>query len=86
MAIYLDTTGNPTLGVALCARCSVKMPIGELQPDPNYPALMVCKRDLDKYDPYRIAPRPPDQILLPFNRPDLPLIVPPTDSDNPFLP
>jgi hypothetical protein len=73
MAKFLDTTGNSTLGVAICARCSRKMPLEELYSDPNSPNLMVCKDDLDQYDPYRLAPRPADQITLPFVRPDLPL-------------
>jgi hypothetical protein len=34
---------------------------------------MVCKEDLDDYDPYRLAPRAPDQIVLPFTRPDTPI-------------
>ncbi len=73
MPLYLDTSGNSTLGIALCARCSRKFPLGELAPDPNYPNLMVCHEDSDQYDPYRLAPRPTDQIVLPFVRPDLPL-------------
>jgi hypothetical protein len=44
--------------------------LADLSPDPNYPGLMVCDEDKDDYDPYRLAPRPPDQIILPFNRPD----------------
>lgn len=75
MAKFLDTTGNSTLGIGLCARCSRKFPLGELSEDPNYPGLMVCKEDKDQYDPYRLAPRSPDQITLPFYRPDLPLDV-----------
>lgn len=71
MSVFLDTTGNPTLGIGLCARCSRKMPLHELSPDPNYPALMVCQEDIDQYDPYRLAPRAPDQIVLPFVRPDV---------------
>ena len=73
MPVYLDTRGQSTLGIAICARCSRKFPLAELQSDPNYPNLMVCKEDTDQYDPYRLAPRPPDQIVLPFVRPDLPL-------------
>ena len=73
MSRFLDTTGQPTYGVAICARCSRKMFLSELQSDPNYPGLMVCREDLDDYDPYRLAPRPPDQIVLPFNRPDVSL-------------
>jgi len=70
MSYFLDTTGNSTLGIALCARCSRKFPLGELRPDPNYPSLMVCVDDRDQFDPYRLAPRAEDRINLPFVRPD----------------
>lgn len=73
MPLYLDTSGNATLGIGLCARCSRKFPLGELQADPNFPNLMVCREDIDQYDPYRLAPRAPDQIVLPFTRPDVSL-------------
>ena len=46
------------------------MLLSELSPDPNSPGLMVCRDDLDQYDPYRLAPRAPDQLVLPFVRPD----------------
>jgi len=87
MPVFLDTRGRSTLGIALCARCSRKFPLGELQHDPNYPNLMVCREDVDDYDPYRLAPRPPDQIVLPFVRPDLPVNTDPAgfitqDGDN----
>lgn len=89
MAKFLDTTGNSTLGIAICARCSRKFPLGELMSDPNYPNLMVCKDDIDQYDPYRLAPRPADQIVLPFVRPDLPLNTDPSglvnEEDNMFI-
>jgi hypothetical protein len=73
MSNFLDTRGNSTLGVGLCARCSKKLPLGELSPDPNYPALMICADDRDDYDPYRLAPRATDNTALPFYRPDDPL-------------
>ncbi len=89
MAKFLDTRGNSTLGIGICARCSRKFPIGELRPDPNFPNLMVCKVDSDQYDPYRLAPRAPDQIVLPFVRPDLPLNTNPAgvvnELDNIFI-
>jgi len=89
MAKFLDTRGNSTLGIGICARCSRKFPIGELRSDPNYPNLMVCKVDSDQYDPYRLAPRAPDQIVLPFVRPDLPLNTSPAgvvnELDNIFI-
>jgi hypothetical protein len=50
---------------------------------------MVCKEDSDQYDPYRLAPRAPDQIVLPFVRPDLPLNTNPAgvvnELDNIFI-
>lgn len=70
---FIDPTGQATYGVGLCGRCSRKLPLAELSPDPNYPNLMVCREDSDDYDPYRLAAKPEDQVVLPFVRPDLPL-------------
>lgn len=70
---FLDPTGQSTYGIGICARCSRKFKLAELAPDPNYPGLMVCEADRDDYDPYRLAPRAPDQIVLPFVRPDTPI-------------
>ena len=70
MSRFIDPTGESTYGVALCGRCSRKFKLADLQPDPNYPNLMVCRDDTDDYDPYRLAPRAEDQVVLPFNRPD----------------
>lgn len=89
MSKYLDPTGQPTFGIGICARCSRKMLLSALAPDPNYPALMVCAEDRDEYDPYRLAPRAPDQIVLPFVRPDVPINTDPsgaiTQDGNEFL-
>lgn len=73
MPIFLDTRGNSSLAVALCARCSRKFPIGELRPDPNARGLMCCKDDVDQLDPWRLPARPPDRVALRFARPDVPL-------------
>lgn len=74
MAIYLDTTGRPTLAIAICARCSVKYPRDELRPDPNSPGLMCCPDGcLDDLDPWRLSPRPADKISLEWARPDVSL-------------
>lgn len=81
MSIFLDTQGQSTLGVALCARCSKKFPLGDLSPDRNSPGLMVCKADNDEFDPYRLPARQPDNIVLPFVRPDIPLQVPTVVDD-----
>ena len=89
MSIYLDTRGRSTLGIGLCARCSRKMSLDELFSDPNSPGLRVCREDLDDLDPYRLPPRQPDNITLPFVRPDLPLTTNPagivTEDDNSFI-
>ena len=70
MTKFLDPSGQPTFGIGICGRCSRKMLLSELSPDPNIPGLMVCEADKDDYDPYRLAPRGPDKIILPFNSPD----------------
>ena len=70
---FLDVRGESTFGVGICGRCSRKMPLAYLHPDPNYPNLMVCDEDTDDYDPYRLAAKPEDQIVLPFVRPDTPI-------------
>jgi len=89
MSIWLDTRGRSTLGIAVCARCSRKMSIDELFSDPNSPGLRVCREDLDQLDPYRLPARQPDNITLPFVRPDTPLNSDPdglvTEDDNSFL-
>lgn len=71
MSRFIDPHGEPTYGLGVCARCSKKFPLAELKPDPNYPALMVCEKDTDDYDPYRLAPRAEDKVTLPFVRPDI---------------
>lgn len=73
MPVFLDTSSELTLGIGICARCSRKFPQGLLAPDPNSPGLMVCEADRDQYDPYRLPPAPPDNIVLPFIRPDTPM-------------
>ena len=73
MPRYLNTRGNTTLAIGICGRCSIKMPLDQLLPDPNYPGLLVCEKDRDQYDPYRLPARQPDNIVLPFTRPDAPI-------------
>lgn len=89
MPRYLNTRGNTTLAIGICGRCSIKMPLGDLLPDPNSPGLLVCEKDRDQYDPYRLPARQPDNIVLPFTRPDTPIGTDPagviTQDDNYFL-
>jgi hypothetical protein len=70
---FLNTRGNTTLAIGICGRCSIKMPLDKLLPDPNYLGLLVCEKDMDQYDPYRLPARQPDNLLLPFTRPDTPI-------------
>lgn len=89
MPRYLNTRGNTTLAIGICGRCSIKMPLDKLQPDPNSPGLLVCDKDRDQYDPYRLPARQPDNVLLPFLRPDVPLPTNPAgviaQNENQFL-
>ena len=70
MPVFIDTSGNPTLGLGICGRCSRKMPLHELLDDPNVPTLKVCAADRDDYDPYRLPARETESVTLPFVRPD----------------
>ena len=89
MPLYLNTRGNSTLGIGICSRCSIKMPLDKLHPDPNYPGLRVCDKDTDQFDPYRLPPRQTENITLPFTRTDTPIPTNPngvvTQNDNQFL-
>ena len=71
MPLFLDTRGRSTLGIGICARCSRKMSLDDLMPDPNAPGLMVCKDDRDQFDPYRLPARETEDITLRFARPDI---------------
>lgn len=73
MPIYLDTRGKSTLGIAVCARCGIKMSRDDLRPDPNYPGLYVCDDDRDQLDPYRLPPRETENITMEWCRPDFSL-------------
>ena len=85
MSVFLDTRGNSSFAIGICGRCSRKMPIGDLAPDPNYPGLMVCETDRDQFDPYRLAARQPENIALRYARPDTPLGLTPTPTGLPAV-
>lgn len=70
MSKWVDSSGKTTLGIGICARCGRKFSLDDLYSDPNSPGLKVCLDDMDEYDPYRLPPRQPDKIALPFYRPD----------------
>jgi len=78
MPLYLDTRGRSTLGIGICARCSRKMSLDDLHSDPNFPGLMVCDKDLDQFDPYRLPARQSEDITLRFVRPDVSIATDPS--------
>lgn len=82
MPVFLDTTGQPTLGIAICTRCQTKRMLAELVDDGNLPGFKVCKPEIspgcwDNFDPMRLAPPKPDELRLPFTRPDVPIAIEP---------
>ena len=73
MSLYLNPRGRANYGLGVCGRCARKFFLDQLHSDPNAPGLMVCRRDLDELDPYRLPARETEDITLPFVRPDEPL-------------
>lgn len=80
MPVFLDTRGHSTLAIGICGRCSIKYPLDELHPDPNYPGLFVCDYDRDDFDPWRLTPRPTENITLQNPRPDVSVAITPGSS------
>ena len=84
MPKYLDTRGRSRLSIGICGRCNKKVAYDDLMPDPNFPGLLVCEKDRDVLDPWRItASRPVEVITLPNARPDVSIAVGIPDP-NPF--
>jgi hypothetical protein len=71
MPVFLDTSGNSVLSVAICDRCSRRFAYVDLMPDPNFPGLRVCADDRDRWDPWRSPARQTENIALRFPRPDV---------------
>lgn len=64
MTRFLNTTGKSTLGVGICDRCRKKFPIDELRPDRDNPGLLVCQKDNDQVDRYKLPARKPESLTL----------------------
>jgi hypothetical protein len=73
MSGWDDPTGRPYYAVGICDRCNFRFFLDELIPDGNLPGLRVCRECWDELDPYRLPARQPDNIILPFVRPDVPI-------------
>lgn len=72
MPIFLDTTGLPSIAIAVCDRCKMKRAFSSLMSDPNFPGLRVCDQGCrDQFDPYRLPARKTERINLRFPRPDV---------------
>jgi len=75
MPRFINTIGEPTLGIAICSRCQFKRKLADLIDDGNIPRFKVCRPEIspgcwDHFDPMRLPPRAPDRYTLPFVRPD----------------
>ncbi len=71
MPRWLNTLGNTTLSIAICARCKMKRAYDDLVMDTNYPGLRVCVYGcVDQKDPYRLPARQTERINLRYARPD----------------
>lgn len=71
MPKFISTQGRTKVAIAICGRCSRKIPYDELLSDPNFPGLMVCRDDLDVFDPWRLPAHPTEDISLAHPRPDV---------------
>ena len=81
MGVWLNTRGRSSLAIGICGRCNRKFPLDDLCPDPNIPALMVCDKDRDQFDPYRLPARRTENISLRFPRPDVSIALDPEDDE-----
>jgi hypothetical protein len=71
MPVYLNTTGNSSLAIAICDRCRMKRAYSEMSSDTNFPGLSVCAQGCkDEKDPYRLPARQTEKIALKTPRPD----------------
>jgi len=68
--IMASSFSTGRIAIAVCGRCSVKVPYRDLMSDGNYRELKVCSECRDEIDPYRLAPRQPDSYILRNPRPD----------------
>jgi hypothetical protein len=70
MPMWLNTRGKATLGIGVCDRCHLKMPLADMVPDPNTPGVRAHAHCVDVFDPYRLPARITENIALAFPRPD----------------
>jgi len=79
---FLDTRNEANLGIYTCQRCQTKRRYSQMTEDGNIKGFMVCRADIspgcwDTYDPLRLPAPPPDDLRLPFVRPDVNIAIEP---------
>lgn len=78
MPRFINTIGRSTIAVAICQRCSFKMPHADMVRDSDT-GMMMHRHCTDASDPWKLPPRAPDRIALRNARPDTPIdSLPPT--------
>ena len=82
MSLFLDTRGLPTVGIGICDRCKMKVPLASMRNDGNSPGLRVCDKPgcWDHFDPWRLPARKTEDITLRYPRPEVELIPQPPIS------
>ena len=71
MALYLDTRGNSSCAVGICARCQFKVAYSDLSADRDKPGMRVCDKCNDMIDAWRLTPRATEDVTLQYPRPDV---------------
>lgn len=72
MPLYIHPSKG-VVAVAVCDRCSFKVPYTELRADSNSLGLRVCRSCCDAKDPYTKPARKAENTTLRYPRPDEPL-------------
>ncbi len=85
---FLNPKGRGNYGIGICDRCKFRFFLDELFDDIDNPGLKVCRKDRDNLSPYKLPQREPEDISLPFMRPEVgypldlttPTVPPPTTT------
>lgn len=60
----------------ICDRCGFRYKLNQLHRDGNTPGLLVCEKDWDVKDPWRLPPQKVSRVNLRWTRPEVPLLGP----------
>jgi len=67
---------SPEIAWGICDRCGFRYKLNELIRDGQSPGLLVCEKDYDVKDPWRLPPQKVDRVNLRLTRPEVPLTGP----------